>query len=136
MKNFVIVAVLTAFLGACAGLQPHQENLMRTGVTYATLKIIKDGERAERVHRVASRAAELVQDDLVTTVAEIERVVRDEIDFSKLSIEDAMLVDVLIATIRIELERILEGKEIGSDEHRVAVATVLRWVAQAAAMRM
>jgi hypothetical protein len=68
-------------------------------------------------------------------VEEIEVIVRKEINWAKLSIEDALLVDRLISTVRDVLLQTLKEEDISS-ENRIAVSKVFRWVSEAAQLRM
>jgi hypothetical protein len=135
MRKFLATPLLALLLTACAtDMKPHQEALIGIGVQYATAKFINtDAERAERVATAVEHAINLVNGDVVASIAALEEEVREHVDFTRMKPEDALLVNALIGAVRIELEQRLGGKEIAA-EHKVEIAKVLGWVQAAARM--
>ena len=144
-KQILAVALaLPLALGACAGgggtgigvdLAPSTTSALKNVVIqYAVLKFIKgDQVRASRVRDVTDLAMGLVKGDVSVTLDVLEARVRDEIDFSKLKPEDALLVNTLISVVRAELQAKLGDAGVG-DGAKVRIISVLTSVRDAAAL--
>ena len=106
--------------------------LAQVAVQYATIKVLQNNpDRAPRVIEIATYIRENAGNEQAATVALLEAAVRSQIDFSKLDPADAMLVDILIATVREELIARLGDGPL-SPEHVLVVAQVAGWIENAA----
>jgi hypothetical protein len=137
MRALAAAFVAAFLLAGCATFEdrPGAEVLVKATVQYATLKVVKDGERADRVADVTDTAIRLVEGDTAVALDELEAAVRKEIDFSKMKAEDVILVNALIGAVRLELQAVLGEDEMINPENAVAIATVLAWVKEAAQLR-
>lgn len=122
-------------LSGCATIARQVEahpGVSRLSVTIATLKYIgEDSARAERVAAVAQAVGAVATDAVVSTLDELEREARRQIDWQRLDAADTLLVNALIVAIRSELERRLGGADLPPGE-RPTVALVFQWVEDAA----
>jgi predicted negative regulator of RcsB-dependent stress response len=106
--------------------------LAQVAVQYATIKVLQNNpDRAPRVIEIAQFIRANAGNEQAATVALLEAAVRSQIDFSKLDPADAMLVDILIATVREELVQRLGDGPL-SPEHVLVVAQVAGWIESAA----
>lgn len=128
-----LMLALYVLMTGCAGTR-HLEGdtiVARVAVQYATLKVInQDTDRAVRVDAIAGMAIDVAEGG-VTGIDELERQVRVAICWECMAPEDAMLAELLIQSVRAELDERIEGGLI--DPERAAAATeVLTWVRDAA----
>jgi len=115
-----------------------ENSAARMTVQYAVMKYIaaaKDASqqqaRADRVAAVAGKAIDLVDAGTVSTVPLIEQAVRDQIDWSTISLPDRLLIDNLIVLVRQELLARIRDKAMPADT-ALAVRQVLSWIESAA----
>ena len=104
----------------------------RIAVTYATMKEIeKNPGYAGQLVAIAGLVKQVTSGDKVTTVALLDTFVRAQIDFSKLSPADAMVVTILLDEVKIQLEAKI-GTGQFSSANLVVVSEVVGWIEQAA----
>lgn len=131
--------------GAIATSPASQQLLARMSVQYAVGKFIvkeKTPEaqqaRIDRVRNVTGIAIDLVDKGMATTIPAIEEAVRANIDWSRFDAPDRMLIDNLIAVVRLELEARMKPRGDNSPVLDSAllldVREVLGWINQAAAL--
>lgn len=144
MLKFLIAPFVALSLVGCAAgggtgigvdLAPGTTSALKSvAVQYAVLKFIKgDQVRAARVRSVADTAMGLVKGDVVATLDALEQTVRDQIDFSQMKAEDALLVNTLISVVRAELQARLGDAGVGEDA-KVRIISVLTSVRDAAGL--
>lgn len=139
LHTLLIIALVTLIAAACASIQ-QQDPLARAAVIVATDRVIDradEGERAERAERIETIAGNLAEDVAQApeaTLDHVEQAARDAIPWHRLTASERVLVDALVETIRAELEQRV-GEGLLDGKQRVAVATVLEWVAEGAALR-
>lgn len=131
--------------GAIASAPASQQLLARASVQYAVGKFIvkeKTPEaqqaRIDRLRKITGVAIDLVDSGMATTIPAIEDAVRASIDWTKFDLPDRILIDNLIAVVRLELEaRIKPGGDNASaldSTLLLDVREVLGWINQAAAL--
>lgn len=119
------------YLAGCATLKAGDPG-PKLAIGYATLKYIgEDVPRAKRVVTAVDRAEALLDRNIAVAVPEIEKAVREQIDFSKLDPADRLLLNMLFDSVRVELEVRL-GTGALNPEQLVKVRLVLGWVRDAA----
>jgi len=129
MWAFFVVS-LSSMVG-CATLKSGDPG-PKLAVGYATLKYIgEDVPRAHRVVDAVDRAEALLDGNIAVAVPEIEKAIRQQIDFTKLDAADRLLLNTLFDTVRVELEVRL-GTGALNPEQLVQVRVVLGWVKSAA----
>jgi predicted negative regulator of RcsB-dependent stress response len=127
-----IFAISCAILFTSCSTISERPVLAQVAVQYATIKVLQNNpDRAPRVIEIAQFIRANAGNEQAATVALLEAAVRSQIDFSKLDPADAMLVDILIATVREELVARL-GDGVLSPEHVLLVAEVAGWIESAA----
>jgi len=144
--KFLIAPFVALSLIGCAGgggtgigvdLAPSTTSAFKSVIIqYATLKFIKGKQdRALQVRDVTDVAISLVRGDVTVTLDVLEKRVREEIDFSKMKPEDALLVNTLITVVRSELQAKLGDAGVG-DGAQVRILSVLGSVRDAAALML
>jgi len=136
MRKLLILAVLAFSLavGGCATLDRVPESTVaKLTVQQAALRVIdEDVERALRVLELTETMAVYVQQEFVT-VELIDGYLRSQINWQKLSLADAQLLILLLDQLRYELDLRIELEMLGAED-KVVVQTVIRWIADAAAL--
>ena len=125
--KILIFASLAIFISSCSSINGDNENAARIGVIFAVMKIIdQDIEKAEKVCSIANDAQSFF-DSNVLPVDEIEKLIRDKINFSKLDSAETVLVEALIIEIKIKIQ---DGEASGfiDPETKVTATKVLGWV--------
>ena len=143
MKFLIAPFVALSLMGCAAGggtgigvdLAPGTTQALKSvAIQYATLKFIKgDQAKAAKVRAVTDTAMGLVKGDVVATLDALEAEVRNQIDFSQMKPEDALLVNTLISVVRAELQAKLGDAGVGEDA-KVRILSVLQSVRDAAAL--
>lgn len=131
MIKIIVSMILALSLLGCATLRSGDPG-PKLAVQYATLKYI--GQDIPRAHRVADavvRAEALLDGNIAVAIPELEAVIRDKIDISKLDAADRLLLDTLFTVVRDELQARL-GDGALNPEQLVEVRLVLAWVKAAA----
>lgn len=101
-------------------------------VTYATMKVIeKNPGYAGQIVAIAGLVKQVTSGDKVTTVALLDTFVRSQIDFSKLSPADAMVVNILLDEVKVQLEAKIGTGQFTS-ANLVVVSEVVGWIQEAA----
>lgn len=139
---------LLGFVYGCAGTQvqdtvDRHELLFKAATQYATLKVLeKNSTLAPRIVQLAGTTAQALESGQLIPVDVVEQQIRAEIKWDQLSPEEFVLVDALIASVRLELDRALTERfsSLEPDEaQRQAMfltAKVLRWIEGAALMKV
>lgn len=136
----ILAATLAASLmlmGGCATLNEN-EGSAKLIVTYATLKVIEQGdtpaeqaERAQKIHKVASDAKTFLAGDSVT-IGLLQQAILDQIEPLELSPADAYLASALVQVVIAELQERVGAGVLDPDQLYQA-STVLGWVIDATA---
>lgn len=139
----LLVVALLAFTGCVTtgpgGTDfPRHEALLRATVVVAT--VIALGEKpayAQTVYAIATEVGNALDNQEITTLAHVEKSVRGLIDFAALDAGDALVVELLITTIRTELDQYIARQNISAPAAvQVQLRAVLRWIAEAAWVRI
>jgi C4-type Zn-finger protein len=105
----------------------------QVAVQYATLRVLEDHpEYAPRILEITSSVRQAAAGDASATVAMIDSLIRSQINWSKLSPADAMVVNTLLLAIRSELEQRI-GSGVLDSQAMLTIAQVATWIEQAAA---
>jgi uncharacterized protein YceK len=136
MRKLVILVVLAVglALSGCAALnQIPESTAAKLTVQQATLRVIdEDVERALRVQELTETVGYYVEQEKIT-VELIDTYLRSQIKWQELSLADGQLLVMLLDELRLRLdERIGDG--LLDPDDKVVIATVLRWVYDAAAL--
>lgn len=132
---FYGLLALCVGLCSCAAIQSGDARA-EFGVQYVTFKFIADAdahemdERRQRVAEIAGEAKSLF-DKKALPIAEIERLVRERIDWSKLDNADTLLANQLINLVAAEIQHRLDNGLIKEDVY-VTASMVLGWIEEAA----
>jgi len=134
------VATLGASLmlmGGCATLDAH-DGSAKLIVTYATLKVIEQGdtpqaqiERAQKIHQIAADAKTFLAGESVT-LGLLQTAIRDQIAPLNLSPADSYLADALVQVVIDELQHRV-GTGVLLPDQLYQASTVLGWVIDATA---
>lgn len=134
MKTIILFLVASLFLVGCSSTGDRRNPIASIAVQYAVAKVVdKNTEKAQRVLAIVSETRKLIAGEQASTVAMLEQIVRDQIEWSKLDAADAVLVNALIDEVRFQLEDRLGDSELVGDKVLV-VDEVLGWVERAAGM--
>lgn len=131
-----LLAFSITLLSGCAVVDAVAENPQTAKATtfYATAKIINgDTDRANRAIEIAARASATVGESATATVAELDAFVREEINWSSLSPEDAVFLDLMLTEAATRLQERIGAGSLNPDQ-RVALRTFLSWIQEAARM--
>lgn len=137
LKAVPAMLLIFAFSG-CTTMEQHPglKMVVKGAVQYATWKVIeKEDITAARVVEVTNVAIALVQGKSAVTLQQLEQAAREQINWQKMSAEDAFAVNTLISAVRAELEVVLTDSELISPKNAVLIVGVLEWVKEAAMMR-
>lgn len=123
-----------ALVTGCSLLQDRDARL-QLAVQYATLKTIdrSASSSAEDVLDGVARARAVVDRDEAVTIGLLADQVRATIRWERLDVADRLLLDAVLQEAEAELARRI-GEGMLKPEDRVAVLTLLDWIAAAAAM--
>lgn len=133
----VLCSIVLLFSGCAStgtsGQMPEQGKIAaRIAVTYATMKVIeKKPGYAGQIVAIAGLVRQVTSGDKVTTVALLDTFIRSQIDFSKLSPADAMVVSILLDEVKIQLEAKVGTGQFNS-ANLVVVSEVVGWIETAA----
>lgn len=131
MKYFIGLCLSFVVLSGCSVLDNYAAS-SKLVVQYATLKFVMnevDGvERSERAAAILSIAEEgrVFFDARSLPVIEIERLLRERIDWSSLDVADTLLVNALIDRIALDVR---QSVTLGDDVY-VTGSKVLGWVVE------
>lgn len=133
-----------------ASVERHQL-LFKAATQYATFKVIeKNPGMAPEIARIAGETANLVATGELIALPALEELVRSQIKWDTLTPEEFVLIDALIASVRLELEnaeaslslKLPVGDAIEKEQVDAATrqtlyyaSVVLRWIEQAALMK-
>lgn len=137
VRMFLITLATVAMIG-CGSFVTLKENpTVSLVVKYAVMKVIEDSTdpfgRAEKIVDIADRVLVYIEDDKVTTVYEIDTIIKKYIDWDSMQPSDKMLVDHLLETIETDLESKVQQNVI-SVEELVKVVDYVKAVRSTAAM--
>lgn len=135
MKLLIAVtAFALLFVGGCAAFKDENTQL-RLVTQYSVLKTIENSSSitAAGVLATVERARAVVADDGPVTVGLLSVQVRALISWEQLDAADRMLLDAVLIEAEAELERRI-GSGVLQAEDKVAVLTLLDWIATAARM--
>ncbi len=130
------VAIVLAVLVGCAGLTRVANDhtaLARAAVQVATVEFLaKNPKHQAKLVAIATEVGQAVAAGQLATLDVAAVYVRQQIDYSRLSPAEAVLLDNLIEVAKEEFARILAAKGLTlPDEQRALVAQVLQWIADA-----
>ena len=125
-----------------ASVERHQL-LFKAATQYATFKIIeKNPKMAPEIARIAGETANLLEKGELVPLPVLEELVRAQIKWEGLTPEEFVLIDALIASVRLELENAETSLSVdlgsGDEAQKQTLyyaSVVMRWVEQAALMR-
>lgn len=138
MKTLLITAVLVFLLSGCSVLQQVAETPVRSELiaSQITLRLIARAEepvaRAQGVRFVIERVRARTEGTRAYTLAEFERMVREEIDWAGMPEEDRQLLEYGLGLAREALLKLV-GQGIVSLDDQVTITTLLDWIDTAAA---
>lgn len=131
MKRFIALICLVTFMSGCAFFTDRPA-LAELTVKAATSRVFYEKpEWKDDAQRVLSVALVFVWDSESVDLQSLETVVLNEIDFSKLTPEEADLLTLLIIAVRQEVEKLVEAQGIELSE-KVIVSQVLGWILEVA----
>lgn len=126
--------VLTLLISGCSLLNFKTDPSARLAVTFATLKVIEQGDnpelRAQRVAEIAEEARAFVETDMLS-LDQLETALLMRLADEDLSPSDRLLADALISAVIAELEARV-GSGFLTPEQKLTVGEVLGWVSAAA----
>lgn len=123
--------VMITLMAACSSLTVPHTFTAQLLVQQSTLRVIQDDPaRAERVLEITTSIRPDIETDSVE-LGLLDATVREQINWERLSIADAMLLDSLLVEARAQLEMRF-GTGLLDPEARESVARVLDWVDNAA----
>jgi hypothetical protein len=106
--------------------------VVHIGVSYAVAKVVKgDAAKAQRIIAISSAVRAIAGGEAANSVALLDTYIRSKIDWTKLKPEDAMLANLLLAEIKIVLEKKVGTGPLDSAKLLV-VAEVAGWIEDAA----
>lgn len=149
---FMALFVGSMMLGGCQlfsgheGMTPdeialqeaRQELIAKTGVQYATAKVLENNpDYAERIASIAGGIREVAAGDGANTVALLMQMARDKIDWDKLSKSpaDVVAVNLLLDAVQLELTARL-GEGVLPPDKALVVGKVAGWIEGTARLYM
>ena len=127
VMGFFMVVVMSA----CTKLTVPDTFKAQLLVQQSTLRVIQDDPaRAERVLEITAQIRPDIEADTVA-LGLLDEAVREQINWERLTIADAMLLDSLLIEARNQLE-LRFGTGLLDPEARESIARVLDWVDNAA----
>jgi hypothetical protein len=133
MKTFTIVALILTLVATTGCLTTQSKTLVvQVAVQLATTKVIDgDRDRAARILAISSAVRAVAGTSRFDSVALLDSYIRTKIDWSKLTPEQTLLANLLLDTIRTELEARV-GTGILTNDKLLVVAQVASWIESAA----
>lgn len=149
MKTLFAPIVALMLLAGCANgidpskpIPPHVETVAKLGVQVATLKVVRDPDRAAKAVRIATNLQNAVDGGVIVALDELEKEFFQHVDISALEPTDQLLVRALVTAIKEEMKRLLAQKVGTPDDkilidpiNRQRIVKVLGWVREAALLR-
>lgn len=133
MKKIIASFAVLLALGFNACSTPNQTLGAQIAVMLATDQVVKNRpDRAAKAVAIADEVIALSKGDTATTVDMLIGLVRAKIDWSKLTPTEQTAVNLLLATIKTELEQRIQIGQIPADQ-LWRVALVAEWIKLAAA---
>jgi len=135
MKRLLTTILVTLLLTGCISTQ-SKTLVAQVAVQLATQRVIAgDVERASRIITISSALREIAGTTRFDSVVLLDAYIRKEINWTKLTPEQTILANLLLDTIRAELEaRVGTGILVG--DKLLVVSQVALWVESAAKLTM
>lgn len=128
MKFLITLALLFSLVGCSSLSQSPNGELL---VTYATSKFISrsssPSKRAERVIEIANSAISFLDKDKMP-INQVETLILNKIDWSKLDASDRLLIEALITRVKSEIV----NSNTLDQETVVSASKVLGWIVKGA----
>ena len=113
------------------------QHIMRLAVQVAVLRVL-DANPTYGPRIVAfANTIQTILDDKYITLAELETLVVDEIDWSQYKPEEQLLIKALISQVRVEIENVLTinvGVPAAPEDVHMILSAFVGWVEEAAAL--
>lgn len=138
MVRFITAIVLMVALSACAVLEQVEKSPMTAQLVtdQITLRFIAGSDdpvaRAERVRAVVAKVRSHVSGTESYSIAALDQVVREQINWQSLSVADQALLDYALSKARSSLADLI-GEGVVDPEQSETVDTLLTWIDNAAA---
>lgn len=132
MKRMILcVGLSLALLAGCSTtvdteLSPSQSLIAELSIRASTVELINhDVDTAKKVIDIATETLLLVDSGSVTVIDVLDDRIRDRIDELNLTPEKEIIADMLLVTVRAEIEHRIGSKVLNPDTV-VTIATVLK----------
>lgn len=139
MKTISLLLASLLLLSGCATTggnvaSQDKQPIAKIAVTYATMKVIENNpEYAARIIAIAEGVKLVTAGDTVNTVALLNAYIKAQVDWTKLSPADAMMIQMLLGEVGTQLEQRL-GAGTFTGANVLVVSQVAGWIEDAAKM--
>lgn len=130
-KTAVVLIAVMFMLSACATL--HEMSKSPILVQYAIKKAVRAflGDKsqvwARSVYSITGKAIEEIDKDRIITIPDLEYHIKKQIEWDKLYPEDQELINILIASVKLELNNMVKDNELPADT-KMKIKNVLIWI--------
>jgi len=137
MKRLLVLVLAAIITAGCSVVETLEESPIAAELitNQITLRFIAAGDNPiERAAALRDTLADLrieVSDPELYTLAEIEDVVREKINWSKYSLADQELLNYGLTTARVAIQDLV-GEGVIQLDQRESLKTLLQWIDQAA----
>lgn len=149
--GLLMVFSLLTFSG-CATLAPSSEGLdakqyftryqhiMKLAVQVAVLRVLNSNPTyADSMIAIVEDVKTVIDTLEILDLTELERVIKERIDWSKFQPTEKLLVEALISQVRVEIDNViaikLDGIPTPPGDVKLIVTTFVDWVAEAALLK-
>lgn len=129
----LILLIIGLVIAGCSTLNVQDNPILSEAIIKAgTARMLTEKPSwIDDTLRISAVALAAVEADKLISLEELEKYARAQIPWDKITPEEIVLIDMLISSIRTEIDRSVKGGEI-SGASAVQTSQILRWIHETA----
>lgn len=133
IKSILIALVL--FIAGCSSVDINKNSIPLNLITRAAVSraLIEHPDWARPAYGITEQAINLLQGNKIVKIDELEKYIRKEIQWDKLTIDEQVLMDALIMTVKDSIEQYLQDNNLSTtSDTKIHLIKVLIWINETA----
>lgn len=130
-----ILMALVLFVVSCSSADINKNSIPLDLITRAAVSraLLEHPDWASPAYGITEQAINLLQDSKIVKIDELEKYIRKEIQWDKLTIDEQVLMDALIMAVKDSIEQYLQDNNLStSSDTKIHLIKVLIWINETA----